>query len=212
VTRAMPAGLVPYARAVGGAALLACLAGCDSTGAGETSPVAYVSAEPVNYDFALPDFQMVDQRGKPVTKADLAGKVLVVDFIFTTCPTICPRLTERMALVGKELASEKDVRLVSITVDPENDTPEKLAAYGAKYGANPDQWLFLTGEPEHVRKTVLQGFKMAVRRVSDTSIDHAEKFVLVDRQMHVRGVFDTDDESIASAVKRARELVAAKAP
>lgn len=200
------------ARAAAVVVLSAILTGCDSPGVDGDAPVAYVSADPVNYDFALPELHLVDQRGRPVTNADLSGKVLVVDFIFTTCPTVCPRLTERMALVGKRLAADKDVRLVSITVDPENDTPEKLAAYGAKYGATPDQWMFLTGEPEHVRKTVFHGFKMAVRRVSDASIDHAEKFVLVDREMHVRGVFDTDDESLEAIVKRARELASATAP
>ncbi|MBL9024172.1 MAG: SCO family protein [Myxococcales bacterium] len=196
---------------LGPAALASSLCACDSSGNSGSSPVAFVSAEPVNYDYALPDFQMVDQQGNKVTRADLTGKVLVVDFFFTTCPTICPRLTTRMAVLGKELTSDTEVRLVSITVDPENDTPEKLAAYRAKYGAKPDQWVFLTGEPDHVRDTVLKGFKMAVRRVSDANIDHAEKFVLVDKQMHVRGVFDTDDASLAALAKQARELAAIKA-
>src|SRR5512134_2179367 len=124
------------------AAILAavCSAGalsCDSGSAGSSSApaVAFVSAEPVVYDFALPELRLVDQRGKAVTRSDLTGKVLVVNFIFTTCPTVCPRLSERMAKVGKELETQSDVMLVSITVDPENDTPEKLAAYGARYGA-----------------------------------------------------------------------------
>ena len=204
------AAVVPAARWI--VAALACsAAACDSSSAKDSGPVAYVSAEPVNYDFALPDFQMVDQQGKKVTNADLRGKVLVVDFIFTTCPTICPRLTERMATLGKQLEADADIHLVSITVDPENDTPEKLAAYGSRYGAKPEQWTFLTGEPEHVRTTVLKGFKMAVRRLSDVNIDHAEKFVLVDKQMHMRGVYDTDDASLASLVKQARELAAVKA-
>ncbi len=199
-------------RAALGLGLLA--GGCDSAqaGADTSAPVAFVSASPVDIDYALPDFDLVDQRGQRVTRADLSGKVLVVDFIFTRCPTVCPRLTERMAVVQKELASDADVRLVSITVDPEHDTPDTLAAYGAKYGADPARWYFLGGDPEHVQKTVLQGFKMAVRRVSAESIDHAERFVLVDRAMHVRGVFETDDAAIASLVARARELLAVKAP
>jgi protein SCO1/2 len=206
--------LVGAVLCLGAATLSIGAAGCDSAqaGADSSAPVAYVSSSPVVYDYALPDFDLIDQRGQRVTRADLTGKVLVVDFIFTTCPTVCPRLTERMAVVQKELASDSDVRLVSITVDPENDTPEKLAAYGAKYGADPARWYFLDGEPEHVQKTVLHGFKMAVRRVSEVSIDHAERFVLVDRTMHVRGVFETDDASIAAIVKRARELAAIKAP
>jgi protein SCO1/2 len=184
---------------------------CDSANAGGSSapPVAFVSASPVVYDFALPELKLVDQRGKSVTNADLEGKVLVANFIFTTCPTVCPRLSERMAKVGKDLEGTKDVRLVSITVDPENDTPEKLAAYGARYGADPERWMFLTGEPAHVKDTVVRGFKMAVRRVSDANIDHAERMVLVDRRMHVVGVFDADDDGVAKLVARAKELAAA---
>jgi protein SCO1/2 len=193
-------------------AALAAAVGCDSAKAGDVSsgPAAFVSAEPVVYDFAIPDFSMVDQKGRKVSRADLTGKVLVVDFIFTTCPTVCPRLTERMSGVDKSLAGESDVRMVSITVDPENDSPEKLAAYGARYGADPERWLFLTGEPDHVRDTVIRGFKMAVRKVSDANIDHAEKMVLVDRRMHVVGVFDADDEGLGKLTARAKELARGK--
>ncbi|NUO53563.1 MAG: SCO family protein [Polyangiaceae bacterium] len=191
-------------------ALAAGAASCDSAKAGDVGPAAVVSAEPVVYDFAIPDFSMLDQKGRKVSRADLTGKVLVVDFIFTTCPTVCPRLSERMSGVDKALSGEADVRMVSITVDPENDTPEKLAAYGARYGADPERWLFLTGEPDHVRDTVIRGFKMAVRKVSDANIDHAEKMVLVDRRMHVVGVFDADDEGLGKLTTRAKELARAK--
>lgn len=193
-------------------ALAAGAVGCDSANAGDPSsrPAAFVSAEPVVYDFAIPDFSMVDQKGRKVSRADLTGKVLVVDFIFTTCPTVCPRLTQSMSGVDKSLAGEADVRMVSITVDPENDTPEKLAAYGSRYGADPERWLFLTGEPDHVRDTVIKGFKMAVRKVSDANIDHAEKMVLVDRRMHVVGVYDADDVGLGKLTARAKELARAK--
>ncbi len=191
-----------------GCALLG--ASCDGGGRGPASERAInVSASPVDIDFSLPEFSLVDQRGTPTTRRDLLGRVLVVDFIFTSCPTICPRLTERMALLAKRLEGHRDVLFVSITVDPENDSPEKLAAYGAKYGADPDRWRFLTGEPKHVEETVLHGFKMAVRRAGGGSIDHAEKFVLVDQRMHVVGVFESDDDGLAKLQARIGPLMAA---
>src|SRR5215470_9129021 len=109
----------------------------------------------------LPAFTLTDQRGQPFGSRELAGKVRVADFIFTACQQACPLLSERMAEVGKRARQlGPDFHLVSISVDPERDTPERLAAYAARYGANPMSWSFLTGPEQAIQATVVDGFKI----------------------------------------------------
>src|SRR3954466_9019502 len=109
----------------------------------------------------LPAFTLTDQRGQPYGSRELAGKVWVADFIFTSCQAVCPLLSERMAEVGRRARRlGPDFHLVSISVDPERDTPERLAAYAARYGANPISWSFLTGPEQAIQTTVVEGFKV----------------------------------------------------
>jgi protein SCO1/2 len=157
----------------------------------------------------LPAFTLTDQRGQPFGSRELAGKIWVADFIFTSCQGACPLLTERMAEVGKRARHlGPDFHLVSISVDPERDTPERLAAYAARYGANPIAWSFLTGPEQAIQATVVDGFKVGAgkERAAGAAADgggpgfweifHGEKLVLVDRQMRIRGYFDATAEGI----------------
>ena len=109
----------------------------------------------------LPAFTLTDQRGQPFGSRELAGKIWVADFIFTACQGVCPLLSERMAEVGKRARHlGPDFHLVSISVDPERDTPARLAEYAARYGANPIAWSFLTGPEQAIQATVVDGFKV----------------------------------------------------
>jgi protein SCO1 len=142
---------------------------------------------------ALPDFTLTDQTGQAFGTQDLRGKVWVADFIFTSCAGSCPLLSQKMAEVahrGRQLGP--DFRLVSLTVDPERDTPEVLAGYAARYGANPRKWSFLTGPMATIQGAVVDGFKVGMGRekVGDFwEIFHGENLVLVDRSLHIRGYF-----------------------
>jgi protein SCO1 len=179
--------------------------GSDARGRG---PAVVVSVEPrAELSLELPDFELVDQAGKKRSKSDLAGKVWIADFIFTTCPSICPRLTEKMSALSKRTVDAPDLRYVSFTVDPETDTPEALAAFGAKYGADTARWSFLTGEPKHVEDVVLKGFKQVLSRDSGGMIFHSERFVLVDKRGKVRGFYETEPHQLDALEKRARELL-----
>ncbi|WP_374712570.1 SCO family protein [Symbiobacterium terraclitae] len=124
----------------------------------------------------VPAFQMVDQDGRPVTESDLRGRIHLVGFIYTSCPDICPAITAQMAGMQAELAraglSER-VHLLSITVDPEYDTPERLAAYAGVYGADTRTWRFLTGRPNHVRSVVEKGFLVGMEQVPTSDRVHA---------------------------------------
>jgi protein SCO1/2 len=154
----------------------------------------------------LPAFTLTDQRGQPFGSRELAGKIWVADFIFTSCQGVCPLLSERMAEVGKRARHlGPDFHLVSISVDPARDTPARLADYAARYGANPIAWSFLTGPEQAIQATVVDGFKVGAgkERAPGAAADggfweifHGEKLVLVDRQMRIRGYFDANAEGI----------------
>lgn len=172
---------------------------------------AYAPA--VSLRLPLPAFTLMDQRGKPFGLADMKGHVWVASFMFTSCSTVCPKLTKRMAEVQARTRPLGDaVHLLSFTVDPENDTPEKLAAYGQQYGADPARWTFLTGPLVDIEGTVMNGFKIAMGKTESTpgsglmTIFHGEKLVLVDREGSIRGYHDADDEGLTALVRAAEKL------
>jgi protein SCO1/2 len=152
----------------------------------------------------LPAFTLTDQRGQPFGSRELEGKIWVADFIFTACQAACPLLSERMAEVGRRARHlGPDFHLVSISVDPDRDTPERLAAYAARYGANPISWSFLTGPQQAIQATVVDGFKVGAGKDRSGGADggfweifHGEKLVLVDRQLRIRGYFDATPDGI----------------
>ncbi len=161
---------------------------------------------------ALPAYTLTDHHGKPFGAADLRGKAYIADFVFTSCPSVCPRLTKRMAEVQRRTEDMGDaLRLVTFSVDPENDTPEVLARYATKYGANEARWTFLTGPLGEVETVVLRGFKIALGKKQSSEgileIFHGERFVLVDGEGKIRGFYDADDEGITAIVRDARLVV-----
>jgi protein SCO1/2 len=144
----------------------------------------------------VPDFHLVDERGRPFTTASMLGHASVVDFIFTHCTASCPRLTARMAELQARLAAAgSKTQLVSISVDPENDTPPVLARYAADTHADPERWSFVTGAADDVEKAVVAGFKVAASRVAkganESEVIHGDWFVLVDDKGDVRGYYPT---------------------
>lgn len=160
----------------------------------------------------VPDVAFTDQAGIHLRTADLAGRVLIANFIFTRCPTVCPVTSLKMKRLGDQLAGEPRVALVSISVDPEHDTPAVLSAFAARYGADPARWRFLTGEAGAVRQAVEKGFKLAVERRGELpdgtpDIVHDLHFVLIDRRLRIRGYYDSDEpDRLADLVRDARRL------
>jgi protein SCO1 len=153
----------------------------------------------------LPDFQLTTEAGQPFGLADLRGKVWISDFIFTRCPGPCPRMTARMAELQRQLADAVDLRLVSFSVDPEFDTPVVLSEYARRFQAQPERWVFLTGDKKSIHALAKSGF--LVGGVEDVTL-HTTRFILVDRQACVRGYYDSaDEESLERLLKDARRLV-----
>ena len=128
-----------------------------------------------------PSFALIDQEGEPVSSDALRGKVLLVDFVFTQCPGPCPILTSRHVSLQRELSPElrARTRFVSISLDPERDTPEALRAYAEARGADLADWSFLTGEAEAVA-AVVKGFGVGTIRRDDGTIDHLVATFVVD--------------------------------
>ena len=138
----------------------------------------------------LPDvdrFQLTDQTGNPFDSADLVGKPYLVSFFFATCPSICRDLNSQVKRLNDQLKKE-DVTFVTITVDPENDTPEVLARYAEDYDADPQRWVFLTDQMYKIRQLGEQVFRVVVDK--DT---HTDNILLVDRWGRYRDRFKWDD-------------------
>lgn len=140
----------------------------------------------------LPSFSLTERSGETVTLESLRGKVWVADFFYTTCPGPCPMLTSRLSEVHAATRVLEDVRLVSISTDPQKDTPEILKQYAARFGAD-EKWLFLTGEKSSVFELANSGFRLSVsedRSNAAEPITHSTKLVLVDRNGAIRGFYE----------------------
>jgi protein SCO1/2 len=154
----------------------------------------------------LPSYSLLDQDGRPFTPAEARGSVWIVSFIFTRCPSICPLLTAKMKKLTEQTGDVAGLRFVSISVDPENDTPQVLGEYARKAGADPARWRFVTGDQREIERTVTEGFKLALGRDATGALVHAERFVLVDGEGRIRGYFDADDDGQRDLLVAARRL------
>ena len=157
-----------------------------------------------------PNFTLTSQDINPVALADLRGKVVAVTFIYTECPDICPMLTQKMVEVQDELGADfgKKIVFVSISLDPEHDTPEVLKDYAEFWGAKPEGWSFLTGSLDAVRD-VTRRYGVFFSKKEDGSVDHTQLTTLVDAegQMRVQYLgarFDPDEfrQDLMSLVDR----------
>jgi protein SCO1/2 len=132
----------------------------------------------------VPNFQLVNQNGQPFGSAELAGKIWIADFVFTSCPDSCPMISSRMSELQRPL-EKTDVHLVSVSVDPEKDTPEVLRGYAERLHAQPGRWDFVTGSKPAIYNLSRNGFKLE----GDVPV-HSTRFVLVDRRGRIRGYYD----------------------
>jgi protein SCO1 len=147
----------------------------------------------------IPDFNLVDESGKIFSAKSLQGKIYVTSFFFTRCGTICPKITTQLSRVQDTFLGDPEVQLLSISVDPKFDQPEKLAQYAKRFDANKDQWHFLTGEKKMIYPLVLKGFHVPLADASeydaaiknpDETFIHSERLVLVDKEGIIRGFYD----------------------
>jgi protein SCO1/2 len=171
-------------------------------------PAAHVFADPSEDDsasrlrplFDAPQFTLTDQDGKPFGSDQLRGKVWVADFIFTGCTSLCPLMTQQMHEFQKATPGSS-VQMVSFSVDPANDTPKVLTAYAQQNKADLSRWHFLTGDKEKLW-TISNAMKLAVGPGDGShQIMHSSHFLLVDRDGHVRGVYDYNSPGFMSKLQ-----------
>ena len=137
----------------------------------------------------VPAFHLTAQTGQPFDRNALDGKIWVADFVFTNCGSTCPMMSTKMRQIQSKVAPE--VKLVSFTVDPENDTPAVLADYARRFGAQPGRWYFLTGTRASLNTLSFDSFRL---NSVDGSLTHSTRFVLMDRRSRIRGYYGTEDD------------------
>ncbi|MCX6022499.1 MAG: SCO family protein [Chloroflexi bacterium] len=159
-----------------------------------------------------PKFSLVDHLNRPVSSEDFRGRVVVANFIYTSCTDVCPLLSAQMQSLQDRLRNERlpasQVQLLSFTVDPERDTPQVLRAYAERWQADSSAWRFLTGREQDVVPLIVQGFRLGVDALPPTvesasgpshdegthapgyEVMHSGRFVLIDRQSRIRAYYD----------------------
>lgn len=138
------------------------------------------------------DFALVNQNGDTITQNDYEGKIYIADFFFTTCPTICPVMTDNMAYLQQELLDDPEVLLLSHSVTPEIDSVPQLKAYALEKGVLDAKWNLVTGDKRQIYRLARQSY-MAVKTDGDGGpfdMIHTENFLLVDRERRIRGTYD----------------------
>lgn len=152
----------------------------------------------------VPQFTLVDQNGAAFdSSAKLKGSVWIADFIYTTCPGPCPRMSSQMH--GLESTLPAEIKLVSYTVDPQHDTPPVLKEYAAHFEAQPDRWYFLTGPIDRLEYLARNVFTL-----SDVGgdLEHSTRFVLIDRKSRVRGYYlSSEPDAMDRLAADAKRLV-----
>ncbi|MBI4616171.1 MAG: SCO family protein [Planctomycetes bacterium] len=183
----------------------------------EESGSASPASEPIPVLGTVPPFELVDQDGRPVRGVDLAGKVWVADFIFTHCPAACSEMSSRMKSLAGRTATVEELMLVSFSVDPERDTPERLAEYARRFEAPAGRWIFLTGEKATLHRLAQEGFRVPVSEVPPAEVKpeigpflHSQRFVLVDARGRIRGYYDGTGAEDAGRLERDLRRVAAE--
>lgn len=182
---------------------------CERESRGEGTVLAQAADGPEVFGQVQP-FQLVERSGKPVTDATLLGKPWVATFVFSRCSGPCPRITANVARLQKELEGV-DARLVTVSVDPEHDTPEVLRAYADRFGADPERWWFLTGDEAQIVKLSTKSFMTALVRNPEEaigeSITHTTYLAVVDARGGIRGFYDGEGaEGVQQAAARVRWL------
>lgn len=151
----------------------------------------------------IPDFSFTNQEGQTVTQSDFKNKVYVADFFFVTCPTICPIMKKNMLTVYKEFKDNPDVKILSHTIDPEHDTPDVLKKYASDLGVTGSMWQFVTGDREKIYDIGQKHYMVSAMEDSSQAggYIHSGAFVLIDKDRHIRGMYDGTTEEGTKKLK-----------
>ncbi len=178
-------------------------------------PLLRFEPDPPPVQRELPAWRLIDQDGRSIGSAELEGEVWIASFLFTRCTTVCPQLTSSLGRLQRRFREEgvDGTRIVSFSVDPEHDTPERLRAYGESRGIDLDDWALVTGSRADVRSLVRDGFALPMGERLDlpggfVDFAHTARLVLVDRSGAVRGDYGSDDVGLDEIFHRTRQVLA----
>jgi protein SCO1/2 len=165
----------------------------------------------------IEDFTLTNQNGHAVSLADLRGRVWVADIIFTRCAGPCPIMTRQMKQLQDALPSRSRAKLVTLTTDPDFDTPSVLKTYAERFGADPGRWMFLTGTKPEIARLAVDSLKLSAveknpegRASPQDLFVHSTIFVVVDQHARLRGVFETTGEGIDPRTVQTQILAAVR--
>jgi protein SCO1/2 len=136
----------------------------------------------------VPDFSLLDQNGAPVTQSSFNKKIVIVDFFYTHCPSVCNIVSDNIKTLLSEYEKNKLICFVSVTVDPKNDSPAALRNYAKRFGPS-DKWLFLTGDTSTVYNLARKGFLVDALQTGSGEFIYSDKLILMDSDKHIRGYY-----------------------
>ena len=204
--------------------LLLCISALTACGTKKNKSLAFIGPqEIVNGDtifHTVPKFTLINQNSDSISNRDLEGKIYVADFFFTTCPSICPIMTNNLVKVQRAFKGNSEFALVSHTVNPEFDREEILREYAAKMHADTTNWHFLTGSKDAIYNTAFNGYfaNAGEDELAPGGFLHSEYFILVDKkgrvrsgydkQGNVKGVYEgTNDQDVLQLINDIKELL-----
>ena len=164
----------------------------------------------INKNHTVSDFNLTNQNGDVITSKDYENKIYVVDFFFTSCPSICPIMTNNMLKIQEEFIDNSEVMLLSLSVTPEIDNVEILKTYAEKKGVNDSKWNITTGSKKHIYELARKSYFAVVEQGDGGLQDfiHTPNFILVDTKKQIRGIYDgTEDNEILRLIKDINLLV-----
>lgn len=161
-----------------------------STQVDDSSPLSYLIINGEKKKVA--DFSFTNQNGNTISNKDYEGKVYIVEFFFTTCPTICPRMSKNLVDIQNNFPNNKDFGIASFTINPDNDTPEVLKAYAEQYGVTNPNWHFMTGDKDVIYNLANTGFNLYAEQVEGApgGFEHSGNFALIDKDGYIRSRTD----------------------
>jgi protein SCO1/2 len=167
----------------------------------------------IGNDHKIADFSFFNQNGKLISQKDYENKIYVADFFFTTCPTICPKMTNNMVWLQNQLKKYPDVKLLSFSVTPDIDTPEVLKKYALEKGVDDSKWNLVTGDKSAIYYLARKSYLAVKTGKPDELYDmvHTENFILVDKNKRIRGFYDgtnLDQPSEEGKTKNMQQLLA----
>jgi protein SCO1/2 len=170
-----------------------------------------VKALPVLVDkhHTIHDYQLTNQQGKQVSTAEWKNKIVVANFFFTHCPSVCPRMTKNLKTLQQVYINRSDLLVVSFSVDPERDSAKRLAEYADEFSIDETKWQLLTGSKKEIYRLARKSFKVTATDGDGGAEDfiHSNKLILVDTKKRIRGYYDgTDEKETTQLIKDIKKL------